>query len=592
MQSTPIQARDLPGMALSAKAWIPFLALIALLLAACQPRNPERPDILLVSIDTLRPDALGAIDPRRDTPSIDALAASGRLFSAAISPVPLTLPSHTSILSGRLPVHHGVHDNGQAVPGGLTVLPEILRANGYRTGAFVSGFPLQAMFGLDRGFDSYDDHMPDGTEGWVERRAEDTVAAARAWLEQERSKPAFTWVHFYDPHDPYTPPREFWQPGPRGDYDGEVTYVDYWLGKLLDSARARAGERSLLVILTADHGEALGEHEEKTHGYFVYDSTLHVPLIVAWPGHVVAGAGAEPVQLVDITPTVLDLLGLEALEGIDGVSLRAGLEGGAVPLHPAVSETWLPWTYYGWAPLTAVREGQWKLIDAPTPELYDLATDAPERQDRHADSVAVADRLGLMLADLTRTRGPLAATVEDDAAMQKLRSLGYVGVGARVEAPTGDLPDPKSRIAMRNALQEGEGLLRAGRFADADAVFAQVLATDPDNRFALLRRGIALLRQGRFEIAEEALAHAVRVEPQRAEARYAYADVLMRRQNFAAAAEQWAALAELQPRRKEAWFNLAAALDAAGEKERAKAARETFERLAAEEATTQGKARP
>jgi len=572
------------------------LLLVALaFLPACKSAEPPA-NVLLITIDTLRPDALGVMDGKRETPVIDELARSGRLFSAAVSPVPLTLPSHTSILSGLLPVHHGVRDNGQTVPADIPLLQQGLQQRGYRTAAFVSGFPLQAMFGLDRGFDHYDDEMRDGEQGWVERRAEDTVATSNAWLHaQQPDRPWFAWTHFYDPHDPYEPPREFWQPGPRGTYDGEVTYTDYWIGKLLEVAREVSGDRPLLVVLTADHGEALGEHEERTHGFFVYDSTMRVPLIFSWPGRIAPAHGSEPVQLIDVAPTILELLDLPALETADGRGLGEALsDGEALDLHPALMETWLPWTYYGWAPLSAWLDREWKFIDAPAAELYDVSADPQEIRNLASEQPAVTDRLGIAMDALTTATQRVAATSQDDAAMQRLRSLGYVGVGAPVEAPPAGLADPKLRIDMRNTLQHGEDLLRMGRYAEAQDVFADVIAGDPDNRFANLRSGIALLRLGRIDAAVRVLGHAVVIEPRRAEARFALGDALMRAEKFAEAADQWAVLAELQPRRPEAWFNLASALEKTGDAARAQGAMAEYERLAAaqEAADEAGKAKP
>ncbi|ANB18363.1 sulfatase-like hydrolase/transferase [Dokdonella koreensis] len=566
-----------PGRALAA-----ITAVLALGFAAgCGTREPQ-PNVLLVTVDTLRPDALGFVNGRGDTPAIDALARDGRAFRGAVSPVPLTLPAHASILSGLLPRHHGVRDNGQTVPADLPLLPEVLRSHGYRTGAFVSGFPLQTLFGLDRGFDHYDDRMDQGEQGWVERKAADTVAAASAWIGQSAAdRPWFGWVHFYDPHDPYEPPREFWQPGPRGAYDGEVAYTDYWLGRLLEQARQASGTRPLLVVLTADHAEALGEHREVTHGYFVYDSTMLVPLIFHWPGRVPAGQGDEAVQLIDVAPTILDLLGLDALPTTDGVSLAPGLAGGPLPVHPALVETWLPWTYYGWAPLSAWRDQGWKFIDAPTPELYALADDPGETRNLVADEVATGDRLHLALTRFTAAPARVAATGDDQQAIERLRSLGYVGVGGPVEAPPDGRPDPKDRIEIKERLQIAETLLRQQRFADAQAILTDVLAGEPDNRYALLRSGVALLRLGRATEAVDVLRRSVAIEPHRAEARFALGDALMRQHDYLAAAEQWAALSELQPRRAESWFNLAEALERAGEPERAQAARVEYQRLAA-----------
>ena len=563
---------------------IPRLARLALLFAtcallACCGGSRPGPDVLVVTIDTLRPGALGVVDSRRETPTIDALAQDGFLFPAAVSPVPLTLPSHASMLSGRWPVHHGVRDNGQSVPQEINLLQERMQQAGYRTGAFVSGFPLQAMFGLDRGFDHYDDEMNDGEQGWVERRAQDTVQAAMTWWAGMDAVPTFTWVHFYDPHDPYEPPREFWQPGEHGAYYGEVAYTDYWLGKLLEAARQRSAGRSMLVVLTADHGEALGEHRELTHGYFVYDATMRVPLVFSWPGHIQPSRSAAPVQLVDLAPTVLDLLGMEPLPAADGQSIAEGLKGGELVVHPARMETWLPWTYYGWSPLGAWLDDTWKFIDAPVPELYKLETDPHETSNEATSHPAIVDRLGIALAQSAHSQSRVASTTMDETAMQRLRSLGYVGVGAPVEAPSGDLPDPKAQVAMRDRLQQGEVLLRAQRYDEARKVFDEVLKLDPDSRFANLRMGICLLRLGQNSEAVNVLEHAVEVEPRRAEARYAFGDALMRNGRFAEAAVQWAALAELQPRRKEAWFNLGAALEKDGQPDQAGSAMQEFQRL-------------
>ncbi|MEO8669867.1 MAG: sulfatase-like hydrolase/transferase [Tahibacter sp.] len=526
--------------------------------------------MLVVTIDTLRPDALGFIGGKNTTPTIDALAAQGTAFSGAISPVPLTLPAHVSLFSSRIPHTHGVHDNGQSVPADIPLLAEAFRRNGYRTGSFVSGFPLQAMFGLDRGFDHYDDRMPEGKQGWVERRAEDTVRASSAWINEVAGKTNwYAWVHFYDAHDPYDPPREFWQPGPRGAYDGEVAYVDYWLGKLLAAARAASGERPLLIVVTADHGEALGEHAEHTHGFFVYDSTIKVPLIFHWVGQVKAQRSDAAVRLIDVAPTILDLAGLDPLTGAQGTSLKAGLRGAAIRAEAAVVETWLPWVYYGWSPLTAWREQGDKYISAPRPELYDVSVDPDELHNVAATEPARADRQALALDRATAAPAGVATSTDDADAVMRLRSLGYVGVGSAVVAPPAGLADPKDRIAQREQLQQADAAVRGGRFRDALAALDAVLVEDPDNRFALLRAGTAALQAGMVDAAATHLERSVRVEPRRAEARYAYADALMRLRRFEPAAEQWAALAELQPRRPEAWFNLAAALTQAGHPERA-----------------------
>jgi arylsulfatase A-like enzyme/Flp pilus assembly protein TadD len=528
------------------------------------PVEPSPPaNLLLITVDTLRPDALGWIGGINDTPALDALAGGGFRFPRAVTPVPLTLPAHVSLLTGLVPPRHGVRDNGQTLGAGAATLAERLAAAGRSTAAFVSGYPLDPIFGLDRGFDRYDATLPEGEQGWVERRAADTVDAALGWLAGAR-QPWFLWVHLYDPHDPYDPPRAFWKPGPRGAYDGEVAYADYHAGRLLEAAR-RASRAPLLTVFTADHGEALGEHRETTHGYFVYDSTVVVPLVFHFPGRLAAGESDRAARLIDVMPTVLELLGLPPAAGIDGVSLTPTLAGRPQPPEPAYVETRLPWVYFGWAPLSAVRHDGWKLIAAPHPELYDLAA-APGETVNRIDGDR--RRARALQAELRRIEGlPAvgAATVADPEAVARLRALGYVGAGGGRGEPPPGLPDPTDRSEERRALLAAEELLRAGRRGEAIAAVEAVLARDPDNRFAALRSGVALLEAGRTERAVERLEHAVELDPDRAEARFALGDALARAGEPGRAAEQWLELVRLQPRRCEGWFNLGDALAAKGD---------------------------
>ena len=301
------------------------------------PQESSRTNILLITIDTLRPDALGWIGGVNDTPAIDGLASSGFRFPQAVSPVPLTLPAHTTIMTGLIPPNHGVHDNGQAVAESYPTLAEVLRAQGYTTAAFVSGFPLDRIFGLDRGFEHYDDTLTSGREGWLERIATETTAAALGWISKAHS-PWFVWVHYYDPHDPYEPPRDFWAPGPRGAYLGEVRFTDYAIELLMAGVEEHA-EGRLLTVLTADHGEALGQHDEKRHGYFVYDATVTVPLVFRYHGVIRAGESRSPARLVDVAPTILELVGAPALGESDGVSLMPVILGRELEI---LLPTWKP----------------------------------------------------------------------------------------------------------------------------------------------------------------------------------------------------------------------------------------------------------
>ncbi|HLA79320.1 MAG TPA: sulfatase-like hydrolase/transferase [Vicinamibacteria bacterium] len=532
-------------------------------LASGAPPTSPKPSVLLVTIDTLRPDAVGWIGGLNETPAFDRLAREGFRFRSAVAPVPLTLPSHASILSGLLPLRHGVHDNGQLFPQSLPTLATHLRALGYRTAAFVSGYPLQRTFGLDHGFTTYDDSLPHGKEGWVERRAHQTTAAALAWLKTARA-PWFVWVHYYDPHDPYDPPRVFWRPGPRGAYDGEVTTVDSALGQLLAGLDS-VGASNRITVVTADHGEGLGEHEERTHGYFVYDSTVLVPLVFHGAGRVAPGESDLPARLIDIAPTILEAAELPPISRTDGVSLLPTLKGKKQAPEPAYVETWLPWTYFGWSPLTALRHGGFKLIQAPRPELFDLTADPGERTNLVAQRSEQRGRLADLLERVEAQTGTAVAPGADADAIERLRALGYVGTsGTLRQAPLG-LPDPKDKIPDRTALLEAEDLLRAGRWNEAVARFDAILTRDPESRFAALRSGIALLKAGRPEAAVERLQRAVALDPHRAEARYALADALMRRGTHRRAAEEWAELVRLQPRRFEGWLNLAVALSESGQ---------------------------
>jgi arylsulfatase A-like enzyme/Flp pilus assembly protein TadD len=531
--------------------------------------TPSRPDVLLITVDTLRPDALGWVAGENDTPALDALARSGFRFPAAVSPVPLTLPAHTSILTALVPRRHGVRDNGQVFPtSGPGTLGERLGAAGYTTAAFVSGFPLLARFGLDRGFEHYDDHLPEGPEGWIERRGGDTTQAVLAWA-ATAPRPWFVWVHYYDPHDPYDPPRAFWRPGRRGLYDGEVASTDNAIGKLLRGLDDVApGQR--LTVFTADHAESLGEHGEQTHGYFVYDTTMVVPLVFHQPGRIAAGESAAAARLVDLAPTVLDLLGLPGLPRADGVSLAPTLAGGAQEIPPAYLESRQPWIAYGWAPLAAIRHGGWKLIAAPRPELYDLGADPGEGVNRVDAERRRARALQVHLRAAEAEPAARSEATNDPEVLAELRALGYLGSGGGDrDVPTQGLDDPKDRLVERDLCIAAETRLRAGDLQAALVGFGAVLERDPNNRYAVLRSGIVHLKAGNAAAALPWLERAVVLDPEQAETRFALADALTRLGRLEQAAKEWMETVRLQPRRAAAWSNLGTVLGRSGEINRA-----------------------
>ncbi|MEP6802075.1 MAG: sulfatase-like hydrolase/transferase [Acidobacteriota bacterium] len=531
--------------------------------AAPEPaRRQARPNVLLITVDTLRPDALGWVAGRNATPVIDSLANASFRFSGAVSPVPLTLPAHVSILTGELPRRHGVRDNGQVLGSERPTLGRALKANGYATAAFVSGYPLRKVFGLDGGFDVYDDHLPAGSEGWVERPATQTTAAALAWVARAHS-PWFLWIHYYDPHDPYTPPRAYLRPGPRGAYDGEVAYVDSALGALLRGLPAAPPE-SRITVLAGDHGESLGEHGESTHGFFLYDSTVLVPLLFHAPGRVTPRVSSLPARLIDITPTLLDLLRLPPLAGMDGRSLTPIFSGAKDDPGTAYLETLQPWLAYGWAPLSGVREAAWKLVRAPRPEVYDLRADPHEAKNLFSGS---REQTVALLRELQRFEAAPATDsrrIADPETVARLRSLGYLGSGSSGPPAGRTLADPKDRLAERVLLLQGEDLLRTGKFDQAVAVFSEALRRDPGNHFALFRTGVALSKRGDLLRAIAPLEEAVRLDPEQAESQFALADVLTRSGQYARAIPHWMETARLQPRRPAAWSNLGTALGRAG----------------------------
>ncbi len=409
--AVPVSRRRRRGLAWVVVVAIAIGAAATLTLKRDRVHAPTRSpapaaNVLLITVDTLRPDALGWVAGRNATPEIDRLAGDAFKFPGAMAPVPLTLPSHAALMTGLFPRRLGLRDNGQVVPPGPRTLAEALESRGYATAAFVSGYPLDSAFGLDRGFDVYDDALSPGSDGDLERPADATLAAALRWLATAPA-PRFAWVHFYDPHYPYEPPAAHRRPGPRGAYDGEVAYVDAAVGRL---AAAFGARDDALIVFAADHGESLGEHGEGTHGFFIYDSTVVVPLFFRWPGRVASGSSPAAARLVDVAPTVLDLLGIPAAAAVDGVSLRATLAGGAAVAEPAYIETFQPWNSYGWSPLKAIRHRGLKLIAAPRPELYDLAIDPGETRnligERPSDASALARLLDAAQKRSRRRRRP------------------------------------------------------------------------------------------------------------------------------------------------------------------------------------------
>ena len=467
------------------------------------------PNLLLVTIDTLRADRLGSYGYRAArTPVLDGLAREGVRFSDATAHAPLTHPSHAAILTGRYPGSFQIRLNGMdPLPADAVTLAERLKGAGYRTGAVVASVVLDAAGGLAQGFDVYDDEIERGGQAIVataelQRTGSEVTATARAWIAKQKS-PWFLWVHYYDPHLPYTPPAVHLKAAPGSPYDAEIAYVDAELGALLKGV----DRASTAIVVTADHGEALGEHGESDHGFFLYDATLHVPLIVAAPG-LKPRVVREQVRSIDIAPTMAAFAGAGWPVAVDGgEDLRVLLDGGArrdVPV--SLAESWYPRLHFGWSELRSARVGEWKYIAAPKPELYDLRTDAGETKNVAGDRGQVAGRLAADLQKVSSVfrRADAAPAPQPDAAtVARLQALGYVGSFA--PATSGSAPDPKDHVAeyrdYREQFNRALALLGQDRAGDAAALLRQLLKMNVRAFEAHLYLGNAYFAQGRHDAA-------------------------------------------------------------------------------------------
>lgn len=476
-------------------------------------------NVLLLTIDTLRRDRVGAYGHRGGlTPTLDRLAADGVRFTAATSHVPLTLPAHASVLTGRVPPHHGLRVNGAARLGDdVPSLATVLHDHGYRTGAFVGAFVLDRRYGLARGFDTYDDRYPQAsigrTFGFAERRGDAVVEAAGAWIDaQTTGAPWFAWVHLYDPHAPYEAPAAF--ANGRTPYDGEVAYADAMVGRLLARVQSAGHRDDTLIVVTADHGESLGAHGESTHGLFAYDETLAVPLLLRGPG-VGRGAIDGPVGHDDILPTVLDLAGVPAPAGVDGVAASRGLPADRAVYFEAL-EAHLT---RDWAPLTGVIDGRWKYIDLPAAELYDRQRDAAEHRN------LAASETGRVTA-LDRARRPFlqapttAPAAPGGDAERRLRALGYVsGSGSATVASRTytAADDPKQLVALHERFTTALEAFGRGRADAALEALTSVLSARPDFAVARTTAATVLASMGRARDAADLLRAAPAGTPQDAD---------------------------------------------------------------------------
>ena len=536
-------------------------------LARLRPSGAEL-NLIVVTLDTTRADRLGCYGFRPDfTPNIDALARDGVVFDHATATVPLTFPSHSSIFTGLVPPHHGVRDNGGFfLDDAQVTLAERLREGGFATGAFVAAWVLERKWGLAQGFDVYSDEFDLSkykvvSLGTVQKQGDEVMTNTLAWLETVRSKRFFAWVHLYDPHTPYEPPEPFASRYPDQPYLAEIAYTDQVVGRLLGWLRETKLDGRTIVVLTADHGESLGDHGEPTHAYFIYDATTHVPLIVRTPWGI-RGRRSLQVSSVDLMPTLLDLVGLAPQPGLDGHSLARSLfdplagEGRA-----AYSETYFPRYHYGWQHLRGLRTEQYQYIDAPTPELYDLAADPGETKNVYRAFSRRAEDLRLRLDELTKDTGGQAPERRslDPETLQRLAALGYVGNVIDVD-PHAVLPDPKDKLPLYAAMNDAQTLAHDDRIEEAVAKMREVTRNDPKIMDAHLSIGNWLVRLQQPEQAIAAYKEALALKPDNDVALGNLARILTARGETGdalAALEVFRTALRVNPKNPQSWFQLA-----------------------------------
>jgi arylsulfatase A-like enzyme/tetratricopeptide (TPR) repeat protein len=480
------------------------LAYLTIFTGRAPVKRVPQANVLLITLDTTRADRIGCYGyDKAGTPNLDSLAGNGVRFENVYCPVPLTLPSHCSIMTGTYPFSHHVHNNGsyELGPDELT-LAEAMKDRGMATAAFVASFSVDSRFGLGQGFDLYDDTFQAGLPFKPlnsERKAEDVASAFLSWLEGHSAEPFFSWVHFFDPHLPYQPPSPYREEFAASPYDGEIAYMDAWIGKIIDGLKKKNLLGRTLIILAGDHGEAFGEKVETGHGVFLYEGTMRVPLIFYAENHLPPGRVIRSrVRLIDIMPSIMDLLGLPAPEGCQGTSLIPYIEGRKKTDLDSYIETFYPRENFGWSELVGLVRENWKYIRAPKPELYNLQSDPGEDDNVFTSAGKVASEMSARLDELIRHGaeiGPGKGRTLTTAEEERLRSLGYTSyAGAK-----SDYPDPKDKLDLLKAIQRAEGYDFEGRYAEAEALYKELVSVIPDSPASYVNLALSQARQQKFD---------------------------------------------------------------------------------------------
>lgn len=506
-------------------------------LAATKPATSDHSvNVVVITIDTLRPDHLGCYGYKRiRTPNIDALAADGIRFERAYTPVPVTLPSHTVIFTGTYPTFSGIHDfAGNKLGPNQPTLASVLKDHGYVTGAVVASAVLDSRFGLNRGFDFYYDHfdfnrLQEANIEEMERPGNVVADVTLDWLEKNYQKKFFLWMHLYDPHYPYRPPAPYSTEYKDRPYDGEIAFADEQVGRLIRFLKEKNLYRNTLIALSGDHGESLGEHGEKTHGFFIYNATLHVPLIFHLPGTMPAKPRTpdDLVSLADLMPTILQIMHLDVPPEVQGRNLLPLIEGkDTTEPRSLYAETFLPRLHFNWSELRSVETDRYHFIDAPKPELYDLSADPGETQNLFAQKQAVAEelraRLKSLIVQYSSGQEMAQKTGLDPALMERLKSLGYAGFsgGGPQDASNHTLPDPKDRIAAYELFSDAMDDSQHGQYERSAEKLTTVLKTEPDSVPAHYILGLNYYRMHQFPSAIEHLQRVMQLSPEYALAAY------------------------------------------------------------------------
>jgi arylsulfatase A-like enzyme/Flp pilus assembly protein TadD len=482
-------------------------------------------NLIVIIVDTLRADHLGCYGyDKIETPAIDGLARKGFLFSNAYCQVPITFPSHVSIFTSTYPFYHGARDNGRyIVDDGLITLAELLNQQGYRTAAFVGAFPLDSRFGLNQGFEHYDDFIEQRNQDtkrlvFAERKAEDVLQPALIWLKEKHKQKFFLWLHFFDPHSPYSPAEPFRSKYKNSLYDGEIAYVDSIIEKLFIEMEKLKIEQNTIIVLTSDHGEGLGEHEEDTHALLLYNSTLHIPLIIKAPQFSTMPAIIPHlVRSIDIMPTILDLLNINRpAKQIQGSSLVPLMLHKKQTSEPSFSyfETYYPQLNYNWSALRGIMSLEWKLILGPKPELYHLKDDPLELKNiYHQEKDKVRELREVMertISKNTPSARPDVHQMELDAeSRKKLKSLGYI---ASTSENRGRPINPRDMMGILKMINQAASLYRSGNYPEAIDAFNKILIKDEENIEALVYLGSCYQEINNIEKAIDSFSHALDID--------------------------------------------------------------------------------